>query len=378
MDEPSTGLGTRLPPGWDDHWSGVWSSEQRSPLRPALVTRIDKGGITVSESRGEERLVIAAKGARRVVVGDMVALDADAGRIEEILPRRTVFERRSPGVARDQVQISSRPLASNMDTVLVLQPLERGVNLARLARELVLSWESGATPVVVLTKTDLVTAEDRESQRAAAQSFAPDTEVLCVSTRSEAGLAELESKIDTESVIALMGTSGAGKSSLVNTLAGRPVQLTADVRETDRKGRHTTTAGQIVELRDGSLLIDTPGIRGVGLWAADEGFEKAFSDLSHSPSPAGLTTAHTPMSPVVECCGRLNPAGSPESDSTCSTRSLLNSMSWKRGSRSWIGTDDGNATNGHADESSPETAAATATTTGPATATRTDFGDDGH
>ena len=280
MDEPSTGLGTRLPPGWDDHWSGVWSSEQRSPLRPALVTRIDKGGITVSESRGEERLVIAAKGARRVVVGDMVALDADAGRIEEILPRRTVFERRSPGVARDQVQISSRPLASNMDTVLVLQPLERGVNLARLARELVLSWESGATPVVVLTKTDLVTAEDRESQRAAAQSFAPDTEVLCVSTRSEAGLAELESKIDTESVIALMGTSGAGKSSLVNTLAGRPVQLTADVRETDRKGRHTTTAGQIVELRDGSLLIDTPGIRGGGLWAADEGFEKAFSDLS--------------------------------------------------------------------------------------------------
>ncbi|MEZ5312037.1 MAG: GTPase RsgA [Microthrixaceae bacterium] len=378
MDEPSTGLGTRLPPGWDDHWSGVWSSEQRSPLRPALVTRIDKGGITVSESRGEERLVIAAKGARRVVVGDMVALDADAGRIEEILPRRTVFERRSPGVARDQVQISSRPLASNMDTVLVLQPLERGVNLARLARELVLSWESGATPVVVLTKTDLVTAEDRESQRAAAQSFAPDTEVLCVSTRSEAGLAELESKIDTESVIALMGTSGAGKSSLVNTLAGRPVQLTADVRETDRRvgiQRPPARLSNFVTVRCSSTHPESVVSASGPLTRVSR---RHFRISPHSPSPAGLTTAHTPMSPVVECCGRLNPAGSPESDSTCSTRSLLNSMSWKRGSRSWIGTDDGNATNGHADESSPETAAATATTTGPATATRTDFGDDGH
>lgn len=268
------------PPGWDDDWARQWEQAGHTGLSAALVTRIDKGGITVSTDPGSEQLVVAAKTARRVVVGDMVALDRDAGRIEAILPRRTVFERRSPGVARDQVQVSARALAANMDTVLVLQPLEPGVNRARLTRELILAWESGAHPVVVLTKADLVDAGERERQRAAASAFAPGADVICVSTRSAEGLAELEPHVSAGRVIALLGASGAGKSSLVNALAGRPVQLTAEVRGTDHRGRHTTTAGQIVELRNGALLIDTPGIRGVGLWAADEGFEKAFADLA--------------------------------------------------------------------------------------------------
>ncbi|MCB1257963.1 MAG: ribosome small subunit-dependent GTPase A [Microthrixaceae bacterium] len=267
------------PAGWNEHWASIWRSADRGLLVPALVTRIDKGGITVSPSHGVEMLVIAAKSARRVVVGDMVALDADAGRIEEILDRRTVFERRSPGVARDQVQISSRALAANMDTVLILQPMDRGVNLPRLARELVLSWESGAQPIVVLTKADLVSPQDMEAHRQAAQEFAPEAQVLCVNALDSHGLEELSPLVGSDNIVVLMGASGAGKSSLVNALAGRPVQLTAEVRESDRRGRHTTTAGQIVELRNGALLIDTPGIRGVGLWAADDGFEKAFGDL---------------------------------------------------------------------------------------------------
>lgn len=210
----------------------------------------------------------------------MVALDADAGRIEEILDRRTVFERRSPGVTRDQIRIASRPLAANMDTVLILQPLDRGVNPARLGRELVLSWQSGAQPVVVLTKADLVDESTIEDELGLARLFAPGCEVLSVSSRTETGLAQLTDLVTEGTMSALMGPSGAGKSSLVNALAGRPVQLTAEVREGDRRGRHTTTAGQIVELGNGALLIDTPGIRGVGLWAADEGFERAFADLS--------------------------------------------------------------------------------------------------
>ncbi len=268
------------PPGWNDHWEAEWAKGGQADLAPCRVTRIDKGGITVSLRPGDEMLVVAAKAVRRVVVGDVCGVDPDAGRIVVILPRRTVFERRSPGVSRDELQLQSRPLAANMDLVEVLQPLDVGVNTTRLARELVLAWESGAQPVVVLTKADLVSADEADRQRAEAQRFAPGVQVHTISTRDADGLAALSELHGPGQVIALLGASGAGKSTLVNALAGRSVQLTAEVRDSDRRGRHTTSAGQIVELRDGALLIDTPGIRGVGLWSADEGMERAFDDLA--------------------------------------------------------------------------------------------------
>jgi len=282
-NDPSTS-----PLGWDAEWAESWTealSESSLELVPIRVVRIDKGGITASPTSGVERLVVAAKSARRVVVGDVCGMDPDAGRIEVILPRRTVFERRSPGVGRDQVQVTARPLASNMDLVLVLQGLDQGVNEARLARELVLAWESGAMPVVVLTKTDLVDAGEVDAARRSAQRWAPGVTVVCVSSRSPEGLSELLNVLGDPGgrpphVVALLGASGAGKSSLVNSLAGRQVQLTAEVREGDHRGRHTTTAGQMVTLPSGDLIIDTPGIRGVGLWAADDGLEQAFADLA--------------------------------------------------------------------------------------------------
>lgn len=302
-------------PGWNDHWAAVWhnvtaaephdphptggqlSTGDRPPtgeepepdehgdggaaagLIPCRVIRIDKGGITVATDTGAERLVVAAKAVRRVVVGDVCGLDAHAGRIELILPRSTVFERRAPGVARDQLHLEARAVAANMDLVLVLQPLEPGVNTSRLARELVLAWESGADPVVVLTKADLVDESSIERQVAAAVGHAPGVGVHVVSMKDGRGLDSLAEMLGPGHVVALLGASGAGKSSLVNALAGHPVQLTAEVRDSDGRGRHTTTAGQIVSLRGGALLIDTPGIRGVGLWAADTGLESAFSDL---------------------------------------------------------------------------------------------------
>lgn len=274
------------PPGWTEHWAREWqrvAAARTGPDMPALVpcrvTRIDKGGITVARHTGDELLVVAAKSARQVVVGDVCALDPSAGRIEQILPRSTVFERRSPGVSRDQLQLRSRAVAANMDLVHVLQPLDPGVNTARLSRELVLAWESGAQPVVVLTKADLVEPDEAQRQLALARRHAPGVEVHAVSVRDGAGLEDLRRLQGPGHVVALLGSSGAGKSSLVNALAGHAVQLTAEVRDSDRRGRHTTTAGQIVELADGALLIDTPGIRGVGLWSADEGLERAFADL---------------------------------------------------------------------------------------------------
>ncbi len=272
------------PPGWDEGWTEAWSTARADGDLPdgtvaARVVRIDKGGITAARWPGDDHLVIAAKSARRVVVGDVVALDAEAGRIEAILPRRTVFERRSPGVSRGQVLGEARAVAANMDHVLVLQPLDIGLNPPRLARELVLAWESGALPIVVLTKTDLVDDATVAAEVAEARRWAPDVEVLAISKHRPDSLHLLDDVTGPGHVLALLGASGAGKSSLANALAGHEVQLTAEVREGDRRGRHTTTAGQIVPLAGGALLIDTPGIRGVGLWAADEGLERAFDDL---------------------------------------------------------------------------------------------------
>jgi ribosome biogenesis GTPase len=167
-----------------------------------------------------------------------------------------------------------------MDVVLVLQPLDPGVNLPRLARELVLAWESGAAPVVVLTKADLVDPDDARAQRDEAARFAPDVPVHRVTTARPGGADELSRYAGPGRVLALLGASGSGKSTLANALAGHEVQLTAEVRSGDRRGRHTTTAGQLVALAGGAWLIDTPGIRGVGLWAADEGLERAFADLA--------------------------------------------------------------------------------------------------
>lgn len=284
MESPPTTPDDR-PPAWDDGWEAAWAATRDgtgagADRVPCRVVRIDKGGITVATGRGDERLVVAAKSARRVVVGDVAALDPEAGRIEEILPRRTVFERRSPGVSRDDVRLEARPVAANMDLVLVLQPLDGGVNLPRLARELVLAWESGARPIVVLTKADLVAATDVDAARLDAERFSPGVDVLVVSLRDDRGVEELRRRCGAGRVLALLGASGSGKSSLTNRLAGRPVQLVAEVRDTDRRGRHTTTAGQMVGLADGGWLIDTPGIRGVGLWAADDGLEHAFADLA--------------------------------------------------------------------------------------------------
>lgn len=277
-DDPTAGAGE--PPGWNEHWTGEWSQHGRAGLTPCRVVRIDKGGVTVSLHGDDELLVVAAKAVRRVVVGDMCGLDTAAGRIEVILPRRTVFERRSPGVSRDEMRLRARAVAANMDRVYVLQPLDPGLNTGRLARELVLAWESGARPVVVLTKADLVSADEATTQVAEARRYAPGVEVHAVSTHSDHGLESLTSGDGAGRVIALLGASGAGKSTLVNALAGHLVQLTAEVRDSDRRGRHTTSAGQMVALRDGSLLIDTPGIRGVGLWSADVGMERAFDDLT--------------------------------------------------------------------------------------------------
>ncbi|MEZ5381733.1 MAG: ribosome small subunit-dependent GTPase A [Microthrixaceae bacterium] len=268
--------------GWDSTWDDAWAAAARTNLVPVRVTRIDKGGLSVDGAPLElgRQLIVASKQARDAVVGDWCGLNGDAARIELRLPRRSVLERRSPGADRDDLALTAKAVAANLDHLLVLQPLDTGVNVARLMRELVVAWDSGARPAIVLTKSDQAPSEQLEAARAAAMGAAPGVAVVAVSNLTGHGLDELRPLLRPGVTVALLGASGAGKSSLVNALAGKRVALTGNVRERDLRGRHTTVTGQLLALPDGGLLIDTPGIRGVGLWEAWDGLALAFSDVT--------------------------------------------------------------------------------------------------
>jgi len=212
--------------------------------------------------------------------GDWVLLDPDRGpgdgeRIALTLPRRTAFVR---GAGRTDAR--AQVLAANLDVVLVVQSLSAAPSPGRVERLLALAWSSGALPVVVLSKADL--AGDPETERLEVAAAAPGAEVVCVSTvpghPAAAGLDALRRLVPAGSTAAVLGLSGVGKSSLVNALAGAEVLVTRDIRD-DGMGRHTSVRRELVPVPWGAVVIDTPGLRGVQLWDADEGLDTAFSDI---------------------------------------------------------------------------------------------------
>ncbi len=230
-------------------------------------------GIVVA--RQSTRLLKQADEGGLPVVGDHVVLGGDETEplVAEVLPRSSAIVRRDPGKhARVQV------LAANVDTVLVTHPIAEPPNLARIERELALVWDSGATPVLVLTKADL--SADAEAAVAEAEAIAPGVRVHLTSAVSGDGIETIRSYLGPERTIALLGPSGSGKSTLVNTLAGEDIRETRDVRISDGRGRHTTVSRELIVLPDGSAIIDTPGLRAVGMWDSGQGLEQAFSDIA--------------------------------------------------------------------------------------------------
>jgi len=263
--------------GWSSYWAGHAEAEaERHPdVRPARVVRADRARCLVHTGTALVHAELAEQLDPAPTTGDWVLLD-ELDRIVAALPRRTAFTR---GAGRTDTR--GQVLAANLDVVAVLHALSAPPNLGRIERLTALAWASGAQPVVILSKADL--ASDPDGDVAEAATASPGAEVFAVSTVPEhpahAGLATLRSLLPAGTTGAFIGPSGVGKSSLVNALAGAEVLATGEIRD-DGKGRHTSVTRELVRLPWGALVIDTPGLRGVQLWDAEDGLDAAFADIA--------------------------------------------------------------------------------------------------
>ena len=208
-------------------------------------------------------------------VGDFVKLDTGIGSgraiIRELLPRKSVFLRKAAGTAT-----AEQAVAANIDTVFICTSLNEDLNLRRLERYLSAAWESGAMPVILLTKSDLCT--DIAAVEAAVADIAPGVDILVTSSLAEDGISAVQPYLTSGNTVAFVGSSGVGKSTLINRLLGEERIKTGGLRN-DGKGRHTTTHRELMPLPCGAFVIDTPGMRELGLWDAADGIGRAFADI---------------------------------------------------------------------------------------------------
>jgi ribosome biogenesis GTPase len=204
------------------------------------------------------------------VVGDWVVLRDRS--IDAVLPRRTRFSRKDPG-RRTVEQV----IAANIDVVFLVSGLDHNFNLRRIERSLVLAWESGAAPVIVLNKSDL--REDAEDVVRAVKEAAPGAPVIAANALTAAGLPDFSRYVGRGQTAALIGSSGVGKSTIINRLLGDERQRVLEVREDDSRGRHTTTHRELILLPAGWLIMDQPGLRELQIWSGDEGIDRTFEDI---------------------------------------------------------------------------------------------------
>lgn len=270
--------------GWDAAWDAAFEPHAAAGLVPGRVAVQHRGAYDVLTEAGEIRAQVlsrmrheAASPAELPVVGDWVALDLGGeATIRAVLPRRTKFSRRAahdPGSEGPREQV----VAANVDVVFITASLADELNPRVLERYLTLALESGAKPVILLTKADR--ENDPEAVAAEIAEVGGEVPVHAVSSRSSLGLDAVRSYLKPGVTAALLGPSGVGKSTLVNTLAGEELLATRSVRE-DGSGRHTTTRRELVVLPDGGLVVDNPGMRELHLWLADEGLAEAFDDIA--------------------------------------------------------------------------------------------------
>jgi ribosome biogenesis GTPase / thiamine phosphate phosphatase len=268
------------PYGWDQAWADEFAPYEPEGLLPGRVIRVDRGQCDVVTAdglvRADTAFVTPNDPMRVVCTGDWVAVEPGGNPryVRTYLPRRTAFVR-STSSKRSEGQI----LAANVDHTIVAVSLALELDLGRIERFLALAWESGAQPVVVLTKADLVPdAVTLAHLVQDVETSAPGVPVLPVSAMDGDGLDVLVAVVSGGTSV-LLGQSGAGKSTLANALLGEDVMEVRATRDMDGKGRHTTTTRNLLALPGGGVLIDTPGLRGVGLWDAESGVGQVFSEI---------------------------------------------------------------------------------------------------
>lgn len=266
--------------GWDSRLSRLFAPHERAGLVPGRVVQSSRERVRVATASGERAAFAGAALVNergRPAPGDWVALDGE--RVAAVLERTSALVRRDPGRPVAQV------LAANVDLVLVVAALDPAVNLRRLERTLAVAWDSGAVAAVVLTKPDR--CPDLAEQVALVRSAAPGADVFVVNGLTGEGTAAVAAALSGDATgggaavrtAVLVGPSGAGKSTLTNWLAGSEVAATGDVRDGDRKGRHTTSDRHMLVLDNGGVIIDTPGLRALAVWEVDQGVAAAFADI---------------------------------------------------------------------------------------------------
>ena len=273
MDDETLDRGALVPYGWDAAWAARFDASDHEGGEPARVVRHDGAGLIVATVDGVEAVPLMERVSPAPTVGDWIVLRD--GRPAAVLERTSLLRRRDDRTDSQQV------LAANVDLVLIVCGLDRPVKEGRIQRGVALAREAGAEPGVVLTKAHRPGADtDIAHAVALAEAAQPGIDVVVTSAKEGVGLDDLEVLIADRTVV-LLGESGAGKSSIVNALLGDDTAAEGRVRTGDSKGRHTTTNRSIYVLPKGGTLIDTPGIRSIGLWVDEDSTAVAetFSDI---------------------------------------------------------------------------------------------------